>query len=600
MNEFGKACTPLFAATTEEELLAAIFDACGAFVSASWIACWRGDPSILEAQIRSSGRDSVVPPTELATRVFQTGGTARLGDCYLRALARGGESYGVVALGVDESETFRDGWDDLVEAMALAIKNADGYASLEMLVQAEMATAVEREQAMQLVLDSMRDGLFVCGLDGRSTEVRSAAVERWLGSPEGIPMWTYLAGGDSRVEAGIQIGFEQIVDDFLPFEVSAAQLPSLIERGEQVYELEYHPVRDGDRLSELVVVVSDATQRIAAQRAEARQREVIQIVQGIVQNRGGFKCFLEDMNRIAADLVVEQDVDVQKRLLHTMKGNAGVFGFRSFAARCHEIEDEIAAGADPVCAVADLPKSWSAELEKIQDFLSDPAAGGFVIQSGEFSYLLDRLKAHGLEDLSRAVWGWRHERLSELLQPHALRAEQLAAQFGKQVRVEVDHQGLRIPSAKMRGFFASLVHVVRNAIDHGIESADERIAAGKAPTAKLTLGTVWDGRAFHVWVEDDGRGIDWSAVARKARQRGLPCGSQADLQEALFADGLSTRDEATETSGRGVGMSALRAECEGLGGSVRVTSQRGLGTRFEFAFPEPGRFLSLLPVAAAS
>jgi chemotaxis protein histidine kinase CheA len=86
-------------------------------------------------------------------------------------------------------------------------------------------------------------------------------------------------------------------------------------------------------------------------------------------------------------------------------------------------------------------------------------------------------------------------------------------------------------------------------------------------------------------MRDDGAGVDWDAVAARAAAKGLPHDSPRDLVEALFADGLSTRDEASLTSGRGTGMGALRASVRELGGAVEVTSTRGQGTVLTFRFP---------------
>ena len=93
-------------------------------------------------------------------------------------------------------------------------------------------------------------------------------------------------------------------------------------------------------------------------------------------------------------------------------------------------------------------------------------------------------------------------------------------------------------------------------------------------------------------IADDGRGIEWSRIAERARAMGLSSDDPAQLIEALFADGLSTRDEVTEVSGRGVGMGALRAACRARGGDVSIDSVPGRGTTIECRFP-------LSPAAAA-
>jgi chemotaxis protein histidine kinase CheA len=123
--------------------------------------------------------------------------------------------------------------------------------------------------------------------------------------------------------------------------------------------------------------------------------------------------------------------------------------------------------------------------------------------------------------------------------------------------------------------------VVRNAVDHGLETRTEPGQRG----GRLTFGARESNGVLEVVIADNGRGIAWEDLAKKAAARGLKHTTQADLVEALFADGVSTRDTVSETSGRGVGLSAVRNEVEQAGGSVTVESKRGEGTRFVFRLP---------------
>jgi two-component system chemotaxis sensor kinase CheA len=135
---------------------------------------------------------------------------------------------------------------------------------------------------------------------------------------------------------------------------------------------------------------------------------------------------------------------------------------------------------------------------------------------------------------------------------------------------------------------------VRNAIDHGIETADERAAAGKSATGLLILRTSLKAGRLSLEVEDEGRGIDWERVATAARTRGLPTETQRDLEMALFHDDLSTRETATDTSGRGVGLSAVREVCAATEGEVLISSMPGRGTTFrlEWSVDKTGRRVS--------
>jgi sensor histidine kinase regulating citrate/malate metabolism len=101
----------------------------------------------------------------------------------------------------------------------------------------------------------------------------------------------------------------------------------------------------------------------------------------------------------------------------------------------------------------------------------------------------------------------------------------------------------------------------------------------------MQLVTRWDGAAVVIEVADDGRGIDWNALRDRARAAGRPSVTRDDLIAAMFSDGISTRPDVSETSGRGVGLAALRDACTRLGGSVEVESEPGLGTRFRFKLP---------------
>ena len=147
-----------------------------------------------------------------------------------------------------------------------------------------------------------------------------------------------------------------------------------------------------------------------------------------------------------------------------------------------------------------------------------------------------------------------------------------------------------------------LVHLVRNALDHGIESPEDRVAAGKPATATLEISARHAGGNVEISVSDDGRGIDPAAVARKALERGVITAEQAetfDMRaaiEVLFAAGFSTADVATDISGRGVGMDAVRTTIRELGGEVSVLSEQGRGTVAQIRLPLTLAIISTLLV----
>jgi len=126
------------------------------------------------------------------------------------------------------------------------------------------------------------------------------------------------------------------------------------------------------------------------------------------------------------------------------------------------------------------------------------------------------------------------------------------------------------------------VHAIRNAVDHGIEDHAQRLANAKAETGTIRLLAEDRKGDLVIRIEDDGGGIDWARLEESAARNGVTATTPVDL---LFADGVSSKTNVTALSGRGVGMSALRAATTTLGGNIDVRSELGRGTSLEFRFP---------------
>ena len=141
---------------------------------------------------------------------------------------------------------------------------------------------------------------------------------------------------------------------------------------------------------------------------------------------------------------------------------------------------------------------------------------------------------------------------------------------------------MRLLPERWAEFWSAFTHAVRNAVDHGLETAEERAAAGKPAKGALQLRTLVVNDDFTIEISDDGRGIDWQLLRQRASAMGLPCATEHDLIEAMFHDGVTTRHQVSEFSGRGIGMGAVRAVCERMGGAVHVASASGAGTTVRF------------------
>jgi two-component system sensor histidine kinase and response regulator WspE len=167
----------------------------------------------------------------------------------------------------------------------------------------------------------------------------------------------------------------------------------------------------------------------------------------------------------------------------------------------------------------------------------------------------------------------------------------LARTLGKQVRFEVRGEQTGVDRDILDKLEAPLSHLVRNAVDHGLESPAERAAAGKPETGEIRLEARHRAGMLHITLTDDGRGIDIERLRAKAIARGLVAKQVADqlteleLLEFLFLPGFSTKDQVTEISGRGVGLDVVQSLVKAVGGSVRVATQPGRQTVFTLQLP---------------
>jgi two-component system sensor histidine kinase and response regulator WspE len=167
----------------------------------------------------------------------------------------------------------------------------------------------------------------------------------------------------------------------------------------------------------------------------------------------------------------------------------------------------------------------------------------------------------------------------------------LARTLGKQVRWEVRGEQTGVDRDILDKLEAPLSHLIRNALDHGIETAAERAAAGKPPLATVRLEARHRAGMLHITLADDGRGIDVEHLRARAVDRGLVARQVADqlgeleLLEFLFLPGFSTKDQVTEISGRGVGLDVVQSMVKAVGGGVRVSTQPGRQTVFILQLP---------------
>lgn len=467
----------------------------------------------------------------------------------------------------------------------------------------EMSVAIrDREERIQarnrdirMVLDNVGQGFITLDIDGSLSSERSRVVDDWFGAFEGgTKFWDFLSG---RVEGEIanwfRSGWSQLEDGIFPLELTLDQLPKLARRNDRAYELAYRPILKDDKLSKLIVVIDDITARVEREKSERSLRETMNIFRRMLSDRSSLDDAFSEIGEMMHEITESSDLapELLRRHVHTIKGNASLFGLETLAELCHRVEDNLRVPGEveglTASDRAELNDTWAKALAMRDQLTKGTRSDTIYLEQVEYNaFVADLRKGVGTQALLTTVESWPFERAAKRLSLVAEQIQGMAARMNKvPTAVECSPTTLRLPPEKWKGFWSAFAHVVRNTVDHGIENAEERRAAGKTDTASVKLGLVQEGNAVAVYIRDDGKGIDWEVVTARARERGLPCASPLDLQAALFADGLSTRTEVTSTSGRGVGLSVVQRFVKDKGGTIELSSALGRGTEFRFKLP---------------
>lgn len=510
------------------------------------------------------------------------------GDYAVRVHIDGRDELGALA------ETFNEMLAGIQARDASLLAHQQG---LEDLVAERTADLDRRNHAMRLVLDNVNQGFVTIDEAGVLSSERSAAFDGWFGAPErDATLQQHLARTEPGFAEWLSLALESLSDGFMPREISLSQLPDRLAADGRTYSLAYEDVEGG---SSVLVVVTDITDEIEAERAARHQQEIVATFEAIQRDRSGYEGFHAEADALVHRMEQEDalaDPALLKRHVHTLKGNAALYGLGRLVELAHALEDRLDEGESVDRADLDeLVEAWRHYSERVAVFRGK--ADEVVLSGSDFQELMRRIRDDGNEVLYRFAQQLRWEPVAVRLEALAERAAALAGKTGKLLEPVVEAGSLRLPPEPMAPFYQALVHAMRNSVDHGIEAPEDRKARGKPAVGRLRLsgrvGSLEElavpeairlGRPANeaVWcrivVEDDGRGVNWGRVAEKAREAGLPADTPEERLAALFSDGLSTAETVSELSGRGAGTAALAEIVHELGGVIEVRSVPGRGT----------------------
>lgn len=290
--------------------------------------------------------------------------------------------------------------------------------------------------------------------------------------------------------------------------------------------------------------------------------------------------------------------DIRDKLnLDRLQLNETIEGFRGFEFNTiPAAERDEAEGKTP----NDPDEFTDLEFDKYDDFnvltrsLVELAADtGEMLE--QLSRILEGLGEEGRQiskissSLQRTVSAMRLQSLDTVFRRLQRAIRDAARSAGREVEVVTIGGDVQLDRGLIESLYGPLLHVVRNAVSHGIEAPDERAIAGKPASGRITIEALQRQGSVEIVVRDDGRGLDFSAIAAKAERLGLlPAGATPNrdqLARMIFQPGFSTKEQVTDLAGRGIGMDVVASEVEQLRGTVSVDSRDGAGTTFGITLP---------------
>jgi len=388
----------------------------------------------------------------------------------------------------------------------------------------------------------------------------------------------------------------------------------------------YQPIVSRDTVTRVLLLIQDRTALVEARERDNADREAeTKSIKRILQVKrvapDVLPIFLEEitslMSRTGEVLKARKPKDLAA-VLHGVKGNSRVARFETLGKMAHDLEERLLAqGAQAIKdedwvfvekEIRDMEEEWS-ELSSLATALltGGGAPGGAAASSsggaGDLvrtlrglmdSYQASRVNAKGMEvevaiDRVRlALAGVSLTEASSLELWLRTGAGETASAVGREIELTVDWGSVLLDESSRKCLTETLLHLVNNAIDHGIESPEVRKETGKPAKGKIQVQLIEEDGRIHGIVKDDGAGIDARVVKLKAIRMGLINGdtsrtmSHRDALALIFESGLSTRDKVTAVSGRGVGLSAVKDTLKAMGGNFTVDSEPGKGTQFDF------------------
>ena len=485
-------------------------------------------------------------------------------------------------------------------------------------------TVAKRTASIRNLLNNAGQGFLSFGYDLYIDEEYSSECIRIFGQEiSGLRFTDLIFPSDDEQRQFMENALLTIMreDDELRREVYFSLLPEELMINDRNIHLDYKLIFNlqTEETDRIMIILTDITEQRQLELHMEQERKLLKMVVKVVAYNNDFQEYRSDYRNFCSNTIWELlDSDRPReeiiteiyRQIHTFKGGFAQLEMINLVEHLHQCESQISATQDEFLKMSrQQVKTYFASLNML-DWMSEDLAqlreilgeqyleqdNLVVIDEARLIEINQKIVASLspweckllLPDLKRLMY--RPTR--ELFKSYPDTVARLAERLDKSVLpVEIVGGEIPVDTERYHDFCKTLIHVFRNAVDHGLEPAEERIASGKDEYGTISCEILQNEDSIVVIISDDGRGIDGEYLKKRALEEGI-CDQEtvAKLtpQEALqliFTDNLSVKDEITDISGRGIGLAAVKEELDKLGGSVEIFSQVGMGTVFTFHLP---------------
>jgi len=464
----------------------------------------------------------------------------------------------------------------------------------------------KQKKSRDQLLGNLNQGYLTFGQEGviydGATKITEDFLETELLNSEmaGLTIWEVLCKSEEEKDH-FKKWLEMVYDGKLAFKDIRSLVPQTFQGEKGTFiELDFRPIYEKDsktKIEKMIMIASDKTKEIELQRIHDFDKKEVEFIKTCIQNPLDFIDLSNDTMEIIDECDFMEDHhlyhDTLFRTFHTLKARFGQFKQVEIINKMSAIEDilenknyhHIKGAANSLEKVLkDLLKKHRTMIEACNKLVQEDGAAISVL---ELNKKLEYIKT--IEELKHFLYhNYTLQDMKGFFQKFSYIIDHVSGQQGKSIDFVINGDEVKVDKSKYSDFLNVSIHLFRNMVDHGIETEDERIEKNKPEKGTIEVQVKLRENFMVILIEDNGRGIDTKKVKEKVLEKGLKTEEELktfDPLELIFIPGLSTRDEVTEYSGRGVGMDAVKEEVLKLKGNISVSSVIDEGTSFKIQLP---------------